>query len=207
MRTPDIPRSPLRSGVRTRRRRVSQSCFLDAQALALRKPLCNRYLARAALERQRPPRMRGNGSRTAARHPTGSVGSTRRRGNCGTNRGTNRAPAGSSMRPALSATARTVLGAKSSRLRHPTVGPFTHCATNRARLSVRRCDHRRARSDQRSSASAPAQPMLARSRRPLHGDRNMMGTGSHASMNDAAPSERATCRRCRPVCSLSRSAR
>ena len=203
MRALGTPRSQLRSGVTGTRRMASKSCFLDAQALGTRKPLYSRQLARTALERQRPPRMRGNGSRTAARHPTGSVGSTRRRGNCGTTR----APAGSSVRPALSATARTVPGAMSSPLRHLTVGPFTHCATNRARLSVRSCDHRLASTVERSSASAPSQPMLARSRRPLHGDRNMMGTGSHASMNDAAPSERATSRRCRPVCSLSRSAR
>ena len=43
--------------------------------------------------------------------------------------------------------------------------------------------------------------------RPPHGERNKRGAGRHASMNDAASSERATGRRCRPAFSSSRSSR
>ena len=64
-------------GVCPKRRRASRSCFLIAQTFARSKPICNRQLARAALERPRPPRTSGNKSRTAARLPGGSVGSTR----------------------------------------------------------------------------------------------------------------------------------
>ena len=195
--------STMRAGVTTTRRRASKSCLLDTQALRTRKPFCHRHLARAALERRRPPRMRGNGLRTAARHPSGSVGSTRRRSNCETTR----TLAGSFVRFALSATARKMPGAKSCRLRYPTVGPFTHCTANHVRLSVRSCDHRRTSNSQRSFASRPPQSISPRRTGPPHGDRNKRGVGRHASMNDAASSERATCRRCRPVSSSSRSAR
>ena len=44
---------------------------------ALQTPLQAGHLARAALERQRPPRTCGNRSRTAARLPGGSIGSTK----------------------------------------------------------------------------------------------------------------------------------
>ena len=63
-------------GVWPKRRRASRSCFLTAQLFARSKPICNRQLARAACERPRPPRISRNGSRTTARLPGGSVGST-----------------------------------------------------------------------------------------------------------------------------------
>ena len=65
------------SRVRPNRRRASPPRFLPAQMLGCCKPLCQRHLARAALERQRPPRTCGNVSRTAARLPGVTIGSTR----------------------------------------------------------------------------------------------------------------------------------
>ena len=44
------------SGVRTTRRRASPIRLLLAQSLGKRRPLCNRHVARSALEQQRPPR-------------------------------------------------------------------------------------------------------------------------------------------------------
>ena len=67
---------PAAWGVRSKRRMGSLIRFLEAQALGERKPLCNRHLARAARERQRPPRTSGNMSRTAARLLRRSIGST-----------------------------------------------------------------------------------------------------------------------------------
>ena len=64
-------------GVCPKRRRASHSCFLTAQTVGRSKPICNRQLARAALERSRPPRNSGTSSRTAARLPGGSVESMR----------------------------------------------------------------------------------------------------------------------------------
>ncbi len=64
-------------GVPLKRRRASRSCFLTVQTIGRSKPICNRWLARAALERPRPPRTAGNGSRTAARLPGGRTGSAR----------------------------------------------------------------------------------------------------------------------------------
>ena len=65
--------------------------------------------------------------------------------------------------------ARTAFGVLSKPLlRYLRVGRFTHCAATRARLSVRLCDHRRARDDHPSAAilrveqvreSEPAQPV------------------------------------------------
>ena len=65
------------SGVRTKRRRASSTRFLTNQATAHCKPLQAGNLARAALERQRPPRTCGNMTRTTARLPGVSIGSTR----------------------------------------------------------------------------------------------------------------------------------
>ena len=61
--------------VRTERRRVSASRFISAKSLRRCNPLCQWQLARAALERPRPPRTCGNPTRTAARLPGVSVGS------------------------------------------------------------------------------------------------------------------------------------
>ena len=70
-------------GVPLKRRRASRSCFLTVQTIGRSKPICNRWLARAALERPRPPRTAGNSSRTAARLPGGSVGSRKQQRNAG----------------------------------------------------------------------------------------------------------------------------
>jgi hypothetical protein len=64
-------------GVRTKRRRASAIRFLFPQAAGRCRPFRIRQLARAALERQRPPRTCGNSSRTAARLPSVTIGSTR----------------------------------------------------------------------------------------------------------------------------------
>ena len=69
------------SGVRTNRRRASLPRFRAAQLLGRCNPLCQRHLARAALERQRPPRTCGNSSRPAARLPSVTIGSARQRSN------------------------------------------------------------------------------------------------------------------------------
>ena len=70
-------------GVTLKRRRASRSCFLTVQTIGRSKPICNRWLARAALERPRPPRTAGNSSRTAARLPGGRVGSRKQQRNAG----------------------------------------------------------------------------------------------------------------------------
>ena len=99
------------------------------------KPLCQRHLARAALERQRPPRTCGDSPRTTARLPGGSIeaaGGHAMKGGVQEVRrtsGTVRA-------------ARTIPGVKAYWLRHPAVVPFTHCAAYRVRLSMRPWDHR-----------------------------------------------------------------
>ena len=54
------------------RRRASAQRLRAAQLLGRRKPLCQRHLARAALERQCPPRTCGDSPRTAARLPSAS---------------------------------------------------------------------------------------------------------------------------------------
>lgn len=59
------------SGVRTKRRRASSIRFLTKQAKAPCKLLQAGNLARAALERQRPPRTCGDSPRTTARLPSG----------------------------------------------------------------------------------------------------------------------------------------
>ena len=68
---------PAAWGVKKKRRRASASRFLATQTIAPSKPICNRQLARAALERPRPPRTSGNSIQTAARLPCGSAGSRR----------------------------------------------------------------------------------------------------------------------------------
>ena len=53
--------------MRTNRGSASPPRFRDAQTLGRSKALCNGHLARAALERQPPPRTCGDSSRTATR--------------------------------------------------------------------------------------------------------------------------------------------
>ena len=58
------------------RRRAFQSRFLTTQTIGRSKPICNRQLAQAALERPRPPRTSGNSFRTVSRLPVGMMGRT-----------------------------------------------------------------------------------------------------------------------------------
>ena len=193
---------PAASGMRTNRRRASPPRFLAAQTLGHCKPLCQRNLTRAALERQRPPRMRGNGLRTAARHPTGSVGSTKRRRNAGRQAHRRGHPCGRNCRRRR---------ARRPARCHRRCGSGPSVPSRIAQRTARgyRCSHAIIVALQRSTVVRvqAVAAELARSTRPLHGDRNKMGIGGHASMNDAASSERAVGRRCRPVSPSPRSAR